>query len=280
MIGSFKAEWRKLRKRPAVLVSAGLLLGVLVLIGYLVPYVTYTHAAIGYRSDTGLTAAQSLSGLYPLVFVQHGLGGIFPIGSAVALVFGALVAGSEYSWGTLKAVFTQRPSRLETLAGRAVAIAAGLGLMTVAYWVVAAAGSVLVAVVQGHAIAWPSAVTILGALGATWLILGVWSVIGMGLAFLTRSAPAAIGIGVAYLLAIEALAVRFFLPLGGDLTRTVEKFLPGPNVSAIINSFGTAVPIKTSAPLVDAWQGVAVLALYLVVIGGLAAAVVRRRDLV
>jgi hypothetical protein len=51
---------------------------------------------------------------------------------------------------------------------------------------------------------------VVGALGATWLILGVWTVIGMGLAFLTRSAPAAIGIGVAYLLAIEAVAVRFF----------------------------------------------------------------------
>jgi ABC-2 type transport system permease protein len=280
MIGSFKAEWRKLRKRPAVLVSAGLLLAVLVLFGYVLPYVTYTHAAAGYRSDTGLTAAQELSGLYPLAFVQHGLGGIFPIGSAVALVFGALVAGSEYSWGTLKAVFTQKPSRLETLAGRAAAVAAGLGLMTAAFWMVAAASSVLIALLQGQAIAWPAAVTILGALGATWLILGVWTMIGMGLAFLTRSAPAAIGIGVAYLLAIEAIAVRFFLPLGGDLTRTVEKFLPGPNATAIIASFGPAVPVKTAAPLVDVWQGVAVIALYLVFIGGLAAAVVRRRDLV
>ena len=280
MIGSFKAEWRKLRKRPAVLVSAGLLLAVLLLFGYLLPYVTYTNAAAGYRSDTGLTAAQELSGLYPLVFVQHGLGGIFPIGAAVALVFGALVAGSEYSWGTLKAVFTQKPGRLETLPGRAAAVAAGLGLMTAAFWIVAAASSVLVALLQGQAIAWPSAVTILGALGATWLILGVWTMIGMGLAFLTRSAPAAIGIGVAYLLAIEAIAVRFFLPLGGDLTRTVEKFLPGPNATAIIASFGSAVPAKTAAPLVDVWQGVAVIALYLVFIGGLAAAVVRRRDLV
>jgi ABC-2 type transport system permease protein len=279
VIGSFKAEWRKLRRRPAVLVSAGLLLAVVLVVGYLVPYVSYTNASAGYRSDTGLSAAQQLQALYPDVFVQHALNGIFPIASAVALVFGALAAGSEYGWGTLRAVFTQGPRRLETLAGRALAVAAALGLMTAAYWAVAAGSSAVVAALQGHTVTWPSAVTVLQALGATWLILGAWSVIGMALAFVLRSAPAAIGIGVAYLLAIEGLVFNFFLPLGGDLTRTAEKFFPGPNVNAVIQSFGSGLPTRSLAPLVDVWQGVAVVALYLVAAAALAAAVVSRRDL-
>ena len=45
MIGSFKAEWRKLRKRPAVLTMAGLLLALVVLIGYAISYLTYTQPA-------------------------------------------------------------------------------------------------------------------------------------------------------------------------------------------------------------------------------------------
>jgi ABC-2 type transport system permease protein len=158
-------------------------------------------------------------------------------------------------------------------------VPAALGLMTAAYWAVAAASSAVVAALQGHAISWPSAVTVLQALGATWLILGAWSVIGMALAFVLRSAPAAIGIGVAYLLAIEGLVFNFFLPPGGNLTRTAEKFFPGPNVDAVIQSFGSALPIKSPTPLVDAWQGVAVVALYLVAAAVLAAAVVSRRDL-
>jgi ABC-2 type transport system permease protein len=279
VIGSFKAEWRKLRRRPAVLVSAGLLLAVVLVVGYLVPYVSYTNAGAGYRSDTGLSAAQQLQALYPDVFVQHALSRIFPIASAVALVFGALVAGSEYGWGTLRAVFTQGPGRLETLAGRALAVAAALGLMTAAYWAVAAGSSAVVAALQGQPITWPSAVTVLQALGATWLILGAWSVIGMALAFVVRSAPAAIGIGVAYLLAIEGLVFNFLLPLGGDLARNAEKFFPGPNVDAVLQSFGSAVPMRSAAPLVDAWQGAAVVALYLVAAAVLAAAVVSRRDL-
>lgn len=95
MTGSFKADWRKLRTRPAPLIMAGLLLVAVVLIGYVIPNTTLTHPTSGLRSDIGLTAAQQLSGLYPKVFVQHGLAGLFPVASTMALIFGALNVGSE-----------------------------------------------------------------------------------------------------------------------------------------------------------------------------------------
>jgi ABC-type transport system involved in multi-copper enzyme maturation permease subunit len=278
VIASFRAEWRKLRRRPAVLVMAGLLLLVVVALGYGLPYLSYTHAGQGFRSDVGLSAAQQLTGLYPSVLIQHGLGGIEGVGLALALIFGALLAGSEYGWGTLKTVFTQRPGRLESLAGRVMAAAAATGIMTAAFWAVAAASSVAVALAQSHAISWPAAQTVAEGLGATWLILFFWSVIGMALGFLLRSAPAAIGVGVAYLLAIEGIVLRGLLPLGGDVLRSVEKFFPGPNVGALIESFGPALPIKAATPLVGAWQAIGVLLLYLAVAAALAAVVVRRRD--
>lgn len=280
MIGSFKAEWRKLVRRPAVMISGAILLVLVILVGYVIPYLIDTHAGTGYRSGQRLSAAQQLTALYPDVLVQQGLGLLARGGAVLALVFGALVAGSEYGWGTLKAVFTQRPRRLQVLAGRAAAVAVSVGVMTVLYWIAAAAGSVAVALLQGHAITWPSGVTLLEGAGATFLILGVWSMIGMALGFLLRSAPAAIGIGIAYVLGVEGLVFTLLAPLGGSTLTSIEKFFPGPNVTAVIDSFGSALPVPAAAPLVGVWQGVAVLAAYFVVIAALAAAVVHRRDLI
>jgi ABC-2 type transport system permease protein len=278
MIGSFRAEWLKLRKRPAVLAMAGLLLAAVVLVAYVLPYLGYVNAKAGFRTDRGLSAAQQLMGLYPAALVPHDLAGLYPFASALALVFGALIVGGEYGWGTMKTVLIQLPGRLETLAGRAAAVVVATGVMTVAFWVVGAIASLGIALLQSHAVTWPPALSVIEGAGTTWLVLCLWSVAGMALAFLLRSAPAAIGIGVAYLLAIEGLVFRLIVPLGGDLLRNVEKVFPGANVGALVGAFGPDVPANTPAPLVGAGQALAVLVLYLAVFGALAALMLRRRD--
>src|SRR6202035_4201796 len=105
----------------------------------------------------GADRAISLLTLYPDQFVNNIMGAGFPLGAAMAPVLGALVAGSEYSWGTLKTTLTQRPGRLSTLAGRLVAFEAWMGIMTIILFAVAAAYSVVIASFQSHAIVWPAA---------------------------------------------------------------------------------------------------------------------------
>ncbi len=109
MIASIKAEWRKNRFRPAFLVSAGLIAGIVVLF-YSAEWYQATHPG-------GVRDAVSILTLYPDQFVNNVMGAGFPLGAAMALVLGALIAGSEYSWGTLKTVFSQRPGRLTTRPG-------------------------------------------------------------------------------------------------------------------------------------------------------------------
>jgi ABC-2 type transport system permease protein len=279
MTGVLRAEWRKLALRPANWIICGLFLAVLVVFAYAAAYVSYTHSAAGYRSDTGLTAAQELTTLYPAVFVQQASSGFYPIGAALALLIGVLSVGSEYGWQTLKLVFATGPGRLRTLAARLAVVSALMLGETVAFLGLAAASSLVVAGALGHGVTWPAAGTVLAAVGTGWLILSVFALMGMALAFVFRQAPAAIGAGFAYLLAIEGLVLRLVTPFGGDTLKAVEKVLPGPNATALVNALGTARPVRAPVPLVGAGQAVVVLLLYCAVLGAVAAALVRRRDL-
>lgn len=279
MIGTLRAEWRKLVLRPANWIVGGLFLAALVVFAYAVAYVTYTHASIGFRSDAGLTAAQELSTLYPAVFVQQASSGFYPIGAALALLLGILSVGSEYGWQTVKLVFLNGPGRQRALLARLTAVSAFLLGVTVMFLGLAALASLVVANLQGHVVTWPAASTVLAGLGTGWLILTVFAFLGMALAFVFRQAAAAIGVGFAYLLVVEGLVVRLVAPLGGDTLKMVEKILPGPNATALEQALGTALPVPAPAPLIGAGQAVAVLLLYCAALGVIAATLVHRRDL-
>ena len=59
---------------------------------------------------------QLLASTLPDQLVANMLGGFPVFAGALALVFGALVFGSEYGWGTVKTLLTQRPGRGAVLA--------------------------------------------------------------------------------------------------------------------------------------------------------------------
>ncbi len=46
---------------------------------------------------------------YPDQFVNYVMGIGLLLGEAMAVVLGAVLAGSEYAWGTTKTMLTQRP---------------------------------------------------------------------------------------------------------------------------------------------------------------------------
>src|SRR6202165_5053727 len=163
MIATIKSEWRKNRFRPAFLVSSGAVAAITVLLYGFSWYQALNPVAGDRRSVSMLT-------LYPDQFVNNVRGAGFPLGAAIAIVLGALIAGSEYSWGTLKTSLTQGPGRLTTWFGRVVAFEALVGIMTVILFVVGAASSVVVASFQGHVITAPALVDIAKGLGPIWLV--------------------------------------------------------------------------------------------------------------
>src|SRR4051794_12387745 len=110
MSGSYRAEMLKLVKWPAMWVLGVVFLVLAQVFGYLIPYVAYRGGG-GSGFAAGETPAQLLADLLPGRLVPNTLGGFPMFAGAIALIIGALVAGSEYGSGTLKTILTQRPRR-------------------------------------------------------------------------------------------------------------------------------------------------------------------------
>jgi ABC-2 type transport system permease protein len=278
MINAFKADWRKLRQRPAVWILGGILLLALVLFGYAFQWIQLQFPAKNFHNDLGLTPAQLKVALYPVNFVKNSLEGVGILGGALSLILGALAVGSEFGWGTVKTVYTQRPSRIQARAGQLGVIGVITAIYSIAFFALAALCSWIIATIDGQAASWPAAIDIVKAAGASWLIFGCWSLFGMALGYLFRQSAMAIGIGLAYLFVIEGILFRVLNGFDASWVSTVEKFFAGQNASALLQSFGQVFPSRVAAPIVSAGEAVLVLAIYTAVFAAASALVVRARD--
>jgi ABC-type transport system involved in multi-copper enzyme maturation permease subunit len=265
MIASIKAEWRKNRFRPAFLVASGLIGGLTVLV-YSSNWYLATHPGAGERPI-------SIATLYPEHFVNNVMGAGFPLGAAMAIVLGAILAGSEYSWGTLKTLFTQGPGRLTTWFGRMVVFTLWMFVLTAILFAVGAMYSVVIASFNGQAISWPAATDIAKGFGAIWLILTVNGALGMALGVAVRQSAAAIGIGVVYLLSVEIIAVRFIDSVSNGAYKWVGDLFVGQNATALIGHLSNAKGVTISAE-----QSLVVLFGWLVALLIVAAGLQRVRD--
>ena len=266
MIASIKAEWRKNRFRPAFLVSSGLIAGITVLL-YSSNWYLATHPGTGDRPVP-------IASLFPDQFVNHVMGAGFPLGAAMAIVLGAILAGSEYSWSTLKTMFTQGPGRLATWTGRIVVFTGWMFVLTLILFAVGAAYSAVIASANNQALVRPAADAIVKGFGAIWLIFIVNGAIGMVLGVIVRQAAAAVGIGLVYILSVEILAVRFIDRVSNGDYKWIGDLFVGQNASALIAQLGGNAP----KGLVSAEQAVVVMFAWLVAMLAIAAGVQRVRD--
>ncbi|MGI8866630.1 MAG: ABC transporter permease, partial [Rubrobacteraceae bacterium] len=112
MLASFRAEILKLRKRPAMWVLGLVWVTVVMLFGYVLTY-SFVANAPPPPDDIPKEAQvqqedfnqSQIEALMPESLLQNMFGGgFFGIGAAIVLILGALVAGSEYGWGTMKTI--------------------------------------------------------------------------------------------------------------------------------------------------------------------------------
>jgi ABC-2 type transport system permease protein len=153
------------------------------------------------------------------------------------------------------------------LLGQVMALSVITAGLTVAMYALAAVLSLVIATADNGATSWPAGVTILKAVGGTWLILECWTLFGMAMAFLLRQSAMAIGLGVAYMMAIEGILFVALGTLNISWLTSVEKFFVGQNANAIGTSFGPAISVRglpSPVQLVSANQAVLVVALYTV----------------
>ena len=220
----FRSSLRKLTTRLATWLTFGLLAGLLALIVLAV--------ATGSGRGRGPSAEALQLVTFPVAYdlilsFILGLGGLF------AVVYGAAIAGSEWTWGTLKTSIARGESRsryiLTTFA--AIAVVSAVGLL-VAFGIGVAAAA-LGARIAGVSLDGIFDSETLGRLPEHllrgWFAISAEGAIGFAIATLTRSQLAGIGAGIAFYFG-ETFA-RIFLP-------DVVKYLPFDVANAAVGATG------------------------------------------
>jgi ABC-2 type transport system permease protein len=280
MRGSYRAELLKLRKWPAMWILAAVLLVLSQVFGYLIPYVAYRSGG-GSGFAAGETPAQLLADILPGRLVPNTLSGFPMFAGAIALIIGALVAASEYGWGTLKTILAQRPRRRSLLAGKLLSMATAILVLVLTVFAVNAFWSWVITATEGMPADWPSLLDLGRGIGAGWLILGMWSLVGALLGILFRSTSLAVGLGLVWALAVENL-VRGFAGVLGFLD-AFQRGLPGVNAGSLVAALGAATLDQPGGTpgvtaVVSGPQAVVVLGAYVAVLALVAVVALQRQD--
>lgn len=273
MIGNIRSELLLVRKRASTWILLGIWTALALMFAYVVAYVTYLNG----------TSRESLEDLLPQSLVGTMMAGFPFFGGVLALMLGVLTVGSEYGWGTLKTVLTQGPGRLEILVAKLVALALALVPFVLVVFGLGALASLAIALREGAEVVWPDPGLLLRGLLAGWLLLAVWAALGVLLAVVSRGTALATGIGILYALVVEGLLSALANEVA-VLDRLVELFLRA-NAYSLAATVGVsraevsdAGPGSFSGPFVGGGQALLVLAAYGAVFVGVAAWLLRRRD--
>jgi ABC-2 type transport system permease protein len=279
-MASTNAELLRLRKWPAVWITVGAWMALTAMFGYLFNYLSYTTGDTSFSNEGETSAsllAEILPGNVPHVLIQ----GMPMFGGALMLVLGALVAGNGYGWGTWKTVFTQGPSRASVLFGSLAALTVFVVCTVLATLALSFGLSLLVAAVESQTVVWPSAGDLSASVGAGFLVMEMWALIGYLLGTLARGPALSVGLGLVWTLVVENL-----LRGVGQLLGPVEAFtkiLPGTGGGSLVGSIvGTGGPDPTPGVLdtLAGGQATVLLLAYLVLTPVLAGWLVIRRDVV
>lgn len=275
-----RAELLKLRKRPASWV-----LGVIA--GYVLVVELYLGTSAQFVQERALQVDNQvpplfiLQGLQPDQVVQALLSQSLQrwVFYAVGLVLGALVAGSEYSWGTLKTEMAQGPSRLRLYTGQVLAVLILLAILTPILFALGIVASVIATERLHGSLLWPSPLMLLRGIGVAFLLLAMPAAMGLMLATLLRGAALAIAVGLAWFLVIEE-AFQLY-GFASPPIMALIAWLPRANADSLALALGqwSAVLQGEPAPVhAGAVHLVGVLAAYIVGFVLVGAIAFQRRD--
>jgi ABC-type transport system involved in multi-copper enzyme maturation permease subunit len=278
-VAVLRAELFKLARRPTAWVLLAAVVVLNLIFSYLIPYLSY---AGGSELDAGKTPADLLASTLPPQLIGNTLSGFPVFAGALALVFGALMTGSEYGWGTVKTQLTQRPSRAAVLGGQllAVAVATLAAVLTqLAFGALAAGG---IAVGHSRALAFPSLGVVLQGVAAGWLILLMWALLGATLGVLLRGVALPIGLGVVWVLGIENLVSGMASSVLAAL-QPLRDVLPGVNAGSLVTAVMPArvldAPPGVNSSVAEP-RALITLACYVIACTVVSLLVTRRRDVV
>ena len=182
-------------------------------------------------------------------------------------VLGVLVITAEYSTGVIRSTFAAVPKRLPVLWAKAgvLAVVTGVPMLVAVFTAFFTGQAILSGDGTGAALTDPGVLR--AVLGSVGFLAGV-ALLGLAIGAIVRNTAGAIAALVAILLLLPGL-LGLVLPSGwGD---TVVSYLPS-------NAAAAFTTVNPGADLPSSGAGLAVFAGYLVVLFGVAAVLLVRRD--
>jgi len=218
----FLASIRKLVRRPATWVTILLLIGLLVLV--------FVAVGATYRQTIDQPGARNslllltFPGAYLLV-----LSFILGLGGLLAVIYGAAIAGSEWSWGTLKAAVARGEGRTRYMLFSFAAIALMVGVGLLIAFAIGVLAALLGAGLAGVSTSGLGDSQTLGALpeqlGRGWIAIVEEAALGFAVATIARSQLAGVGVGI---------ALYFGEQFAGLFLPDIVKYLPFQAANAVV----------------------------------------------
>lgn len=251
MIGVVRSELLRLRRRSLLIGWFGLIVMFAVLVNFVMFQVVEQSAAAP-DNGPGVTFPSAATLLGPDGIVS-GLGAAASFFGVVTLSFWALATAGDYSTGLVRVVVAAEPRRWRLLLGKWIALALVTALTSVAALVVTLIVAPVAAQAGGYSPdSWGDGIAsvLVGAIVHLYLSLLVWGSIGLALATLTRSAGIAIGVGVGYVLLVEAVI--------SAIASDIADWLPGSVLTDLAQGGSDSVSFATACLLGAAYVAVAV----------------------
>jgi ABC-2 type transport system permease protein len=221
------------------------------------------------RASTEGVSAENLADLRESLRVEAardtGLGLVQTIGTVLVIILAVSTISSEYGWGTIRVLLPRAGSRPAVLTAKLVLLLLFTLVAVVLGYLVALAGSYAVSLAEDLSTRLGGSFLpeSIAAIGRTAYVMLPYLALGFFIAVLTRSTAAGIAITLSVFF-LEGIAVTLIDGLGDPYDRIPDVLLTR-NVSAVMAANRVPSDDLTRDPsaLPNAWQGAAVLAVYI-----------------
>jgi ABC-2 type transport system permease protein len=226
MWGAFSSEWIKLQRRSLLLwgFGAGLLFPVLATIFTIERATRTPQLFTGHGIHITYAVLEQPNGLV------HGVVDVSSLIGIVSLCLFAAAFATEYSQGTLRNLLVREPRRIHFLLGKFLALVLFILIVVVVAVGVSVALAFILAPGKGiSTTAWSSSAGIgdmFQAVFHAFLAAAIYGLFGAALGVLLRSPGLSIGIGIAWVIPIEAIIV-------GAIWSNGSNWLPGRLLAAL-----------------------------------------------
>lgn len=212
---------------------------------------------------------------------NSGLALVQQVGGILVVILAASTIGTEFGWGTIRALLPRASSRPAFLTAKLLTLLLFTALVVLIGFAGALVGGAIATAGLGldTSLGDNALLQSVAAIGRTVLVMLPYAAIAFFTALWARSNAAGIGVGLAVLF-LEGLILTLISSAGGPLERLPEALL-SENVQAVMFANSRGLPYETTQPsgLPSAWRGAAVLSAYTALFVAAAFLLFRRRDI-